>query len=129
MAAFVPPGVVTNTLAVPALPDGVVQVRDVEDTTLTLVQVALPSVTEVAFVKPVPVTVMLVPPEVAPSTGVTEVTVGTLIAKPRDVATYNVLAAANTRYTINELSPSAIVLLEKVRPPSCEILSPPAVAA
>ena len=51
MAEFVPPGVVTRTLAVPALPAGVVAVIEVELTKVKLGTVAPPSVTEVAPVK------------------------------------------------------------------------------
>ena len=51
MAEFVPLGVVTSTLAVPALPAGVVAVIEVELTTVKLGTVAPPIVTEVAPVK------------------------------------------------------------------------------
>lgn len=76
MAAFVPPAVVTRTLAAPALPDGVVQVIEVADTTFTLVQAAPPTVTPVAPVRFVPVMVMLVAPAVGPLVGDTDATVG-----------------------------------------------------
>jgi len=76
LAAFVPPGVVTRMLAVPALPAGVVQVTEVAETTTTLVHAAPPTVTAVAPVKLVPVIVMDVPPAVVPDAGETAVTVG-----------------------------------------------------
>ena len=57
MALLVPPGVVTRTLAVPAVPAGVVAVIVVAFTTVTAVAVAPPIVTAVAPVKFVPVRV------------------------------------------------------------------------
>ena len=76
MEVLVPPGVVTKTLAVPAVPAGVVTVIEVS---LTKVKVAAapPIVTAVAPVKPVPVMVMLVPPATGPLVGEILVTVGT----------------------------------------------------
>ena len=71
-----PPGVVTSTLAVPALPLGVVQVMLVLLTTVMLVAAAPPKVTLVAPVKFVPVIVTLVPPPSGPWEAVTPVTVG-----------------------------------------------------
>ena len=75
LAALVPPAVVTNTLALPAVPAGVVQVAEVAEAT-TLVQAAPPTVMAVAPVKSVPVIVMAVPPAVEPVLGFTAVTVG-----------------------------------------------------
>ena len=77
LAVLVPPGVVTRTLAVPAVLAGVVQVMLVALTTLKLVQAVPPTVTAVAPVKLVPVRVMLVPPAVGPALGERAVTVGT----------------------------------------------------
>ena len=51
MALLVPLGVVTNTLAVPKLPAGVVAVIEVELATVKLGTVVPPIVTEVAPVK------------------------------------------------------------------------------
>ena len=76
LAALLPEGVVTTTLAVPADPAGVVAVMDVALTTETLVAATPPIVTPVAPVKPVPVIVTAVPPAVVPLVGVREVTVG-----------------------------------------------------
>ena len=76
MAAFVPSGVVTSTLAVPALCAGVVQVMLVSLTTVTLVAAAPPMVTPVAPVKLVPVIVTLAPPLSGPLDGEMEETVG-----------------------------------------------------
>ncbi len=76
LAAFVPPGVVTRTLAGPAVPAGVAQVILVALTTLTLVQALPPTDTAVAPVKLVPAIVIDVPPAVLPEVGVTELTVG-----------------------------------------------------
>ena len=73
---MVPPAVVTRTLAVPALPGGVVAVIVVELTTMTFVAAAPPMVTAVAPVRLVPVIVTLVPPSVGPVAGEMPVTVG-----------------------------------------------------
>jgi hypothetical protein len=77
LAAFVPPGVVTRTLAGPAVPAGVVHVADVREVTVSPVQALAPTVIEVAPHKSEPVTVIVVPPEVLPELGETEDTVGT----------------------------------------------------
>ena len=55
LAALVPSGVVTKTLAVPALPAGVVAVMVVELTTVKSMAAVPPRVTAVAPVKSVPV--------------------------------------------------------------------------
>ena len=66
----------TTTLAVPAVPEGVVQVAEVAEVTLKAVHAVPPTVMPVAPVKLVPVIVILVPPAVLPDVGETEVTVG-----------------------------------------------------
>ena len=76
MAEFVPLGVVTSTLAVPAVPDGVVAVIEVELPTLTEVAIVPPIVTAVAPVKPVPVMVTDCPPASGPDDGLIDDTVG-----------------------------------------------------
>jgi len=76
LAAFVPPGVVTKTLAAPAAWAGVTAVIVVADTTVTEVAAVPPMVTLVAPVKPVPVIVTLLPPAVGPVLGESTVTVG-----------------------------------------------------
>ena len=76
MALFVPPGVVTSTLAVPALPAGVVAVMVVAFTTVTAVAAVPPMVTAVAPVKPVPVIVTDCPPASGPDDGLIAVTSG-----------------------------------------------------
>ena len=76
LAALAPPGVVTKTLAVPALPAGVVAVMLVELTTVTLVAAVPPRAIAVAPVKLVPVMVMVVPPACEPLVGEILVTVG-----------------------------------------------------
>ena len=74
---MVPAALVTSTLAVPALPAGVVQVNDVVDVTEGDVQVLTPILTVVApATKLVPVMVTLVAPAVAPLLGLMAVTVG-----------------------------------------------------
>ncbi len=72
----VPAAVVTDTLAAPAAPAGVVHVIVVAFTMVTPVQGAPPMVTEVAPVKLVPVMVTAVPPAAGPLFGVMAVTVG-----------------------------------------------------
>ena len=74
MAALVPPAVVTKTLAVPALPAGVVQVAVVLLVTLKAEQATPRTVMPVAPVRLVPVMVMDVPPDVGPLAGDMEVT-------------------------------------------------------
>ena len=76
MALLVPPGVVTRTLAVPAVPAGVVAVIVVAFTTTTAVAAAPPMVTAVAPVKFVPVRVTSSPPASGPDVALMDVTVG-----------------------------------------------------
>ena len=73
---MVPPGVVTSTLAVPALPMGVVAVMVVAFTTVTAVAAVPPNVTAVAPVKLVPVRVTACAPANGPDDGLRDVTVG-----------------------------------------------------
>ena len=80
MAALVPPGVVTSTLAVPAVPAGVVAVIEVALLTVMAVAAAPPMVTAVAPVKLVPVMVTAVLPVVGPLLGLMLVTVGAGVA-------------------------------------------------
>ena len=76
--AELPPGVVTRTGAVPAVPDGVVMEQVVAVGQLMAVAAVPPTVTAVDPVtNPVPVTVTTVPPASGPPTGVMELTVGT----------------------------------------------------
>ena len=78
LAAFVPPAVVTRTLAVPAVPAGVTHVILVAVFALRLVAGLPPMVTPVALDKFVPVMVTLVPPAVLPLVGLMLATVGTV---------------------------------------------------
>ena len=73
---MVPPAVVTRTLALPAVPAGVVQLRLVSLMTTTLLQALPPTVTALAPVRSVPVMVMAVPPAMGPALGDTPLTVG-----------------------------------------------------
>jgi len=57
LATLVPPEVVTSTLAVPALPTGVVQATAVSLTTVTFVAAVPPMLTLAGEAKPVPVMV------------------------------------------------------------------------
>ena len=74
-----PPEVVTDTDFAPAVPAGVFAVSEVRaEFTTTVVAVAVPTFTVVSpGTKPVPVTVIVVPPASGPLAGVTAVTVGT----------------------------------------------------
>ena len=76
LAAEVPPGVVTVTSTVPALPAGAVAVMEVALLTTTPVAAWAPKWTAVAPVRLVPVMVTEVPPVVGPDEGLTPVTVG-----------------------------------------------------
>ena len=76
LALLVPLGVVTSTLAVPALPAGVVAVMVVAFTTVLADTEMPPIETAVAPVKPVPVIVTACPPAVGPDDALMDVTVG-----------------------------------------------------
>ena len=78
-ALLVPPDAVTSTLAVPALPAGVVAVIEVELTTVTAVAAVPPMVTTVAPVKPAPVIVTDCPPASGPDDGLIAVTPGSTV--------------------------------------------------
>jgi hypothetical protein len=67
---------VTTTSCAPAVPAGVVQVIEVEDTTVTLVHAAPPTVTVAPERKLVPVIVIAVPPAAVPEVPETPETVG-----------------------------------------------------
>jgi hypothetical protein len=69
-----PPGVVTTTVAGPAVPDGVVQDTEVVPF-VSIVQVLPPTVTE-ALVRLDPAMVTTVPPRVGPTLGAIAVTPG-----------------------------------------------------
>src|SRR6202790_3412188 len=77
LTSEVPPGVVTKTSTVAAASAGEMMVMDVAELTTRPVPAVVPNFTTVAPVKPVPVTVTLVPPAVGPVFGLTPVTVGT----------------------------------------------------
>lgn len=76
LAGFVPFAVVTSTLALPALPGGVVHVAVVALVTIKLAQDTPPMLIPVAPVKAVPVIVIEVPPSVLPEEGATDETCG-----------------------------------------------------
>ena len=76
LAVLVPSGVVTVMSMVAAPSAGLVAVMLVGLLTVKLVAAVVPNITAVAFVKPVPVIVTLVPPAVGPAEGATWVTVG-----------------------------------------------------
>ena len=68
---LVPDGVVTRTSTVPAVPAGATAVSDVDEVTVKSVAGAVPKSTASASVNPVPVTLTVVPPAVAPLAGAT----------------------------------------------------------
>ena len=76
MTEFVPLGVVTSTLAVPALPAGVVAVMVVAFTTTTAVAAVPPIVTAVAPVNQLPMMVTDCPPASGPDVGLMDATKG-----------------------------------------------------
>ena len=76
MAALLPNGVVTTTLADPGAPLGTVAVIVVAFTTVKLDAAVPANVTAVAPVKLVPAMVTVLPPAVGPEPGLTEVIVG-----------------------------------------------------
>ena len=72
----VPPGVVTVTLAGPAVPGGEVTVIEVAELTTTDVPAVPPKLTVAPATKLVPVMVTEVPPVVGPAVELMDVTVG-----------------------------------------------------
>ena len=71
-----PPGVVTDTLAVPARPGGVTAVTVPESTTAKLLAGTPPMLTAVAFIRFAPLIITGVPPETGPTSGEIVVTTG-----------------------------------------------------
>ena len=71
-----PPAVVTVTFSVPADPLGAVAVICVALLTVNPLAAVVPKFTAVAPVKPVPVSITVVPPDVGPLVGAIEVTDG-----------------------------------------------------
>jgi hypothetical protein len=146
--ALVPPGVATTTFTVPATPAGVTQVRLVALDTVTAVQALPPTVTVVLpATKPVPVSVISVPPEGEPADGLTEASVGpdayvkargllvppgvvTLtVATPAAPAgvTHVRLVALDTVTAVQALPPTVTVVLPATKPvPVSVIVVPPA---
>jgi hypothetical protein len=72
----VPPVAVIETSAAPGIPGGVTATIMESETTVKEVAGAKPKSTNVAFVKPDPVTVTAVPPDTGPAPGLTEVIAG-----------------------------------------------------
>ena len=107
-APFVPPAVVTRTLAVPTVPAGMVAVIVVEFTGTTLRAALPPIVTPVAPVRFVPVIVTLVPPAIGPLLGLRLVTVGA------GLKVYSIFAAfvppAVVTRTLTVKGPAAILV-------------------
>jgi hypothetical protein len=88
---------VTVTSTVPTDPAGACTVSDVFDVTLNAVAATPPKCTPLAPVKPLPVTVTLVPPAVVPEDGETPVTVGaaghTVMSLPDEDAPFSLRVA------------------------------------
>jgi hypothetical protein len=76
LVALVPPGVVTVTSTVPAVPVGDVAVIELALFTVTPVAAVAPNFTVAPETNPLPVIVTLVPPANGPAEGLTAVTVG-----------------------------------------------------
>jgi hypothetical protein len=76
LVALVPPGVVTVTSTVPAVPVGDVAVIELALFTVTPVAAVVPNLTVAPETNPDPVIVTLVPPATGPAEGLTDVTVG-----------------------------------------------------
>ena len=76
LAVGEPYGVVSETFAAPAAPDGVTAVTVVALTTTTEVAALPPTLTELVPVRFVPVIVIAVPPLVGPTFGETDEIVG-----------------------------------------------------
>lgn len=76
LAALVPPEAVTVTFTTPALPAGELAVMVVLLITVTLMPLAIPNLSAVTPVNPVPVMVTAVPPVLSPVAGDTLVIVG-----------------------------------------------------
>jgi hypothetical protein len=75
-AAFVPPGVVRMTLAVPTVPVGVLKLIDDAFTSVRFEATDPPTVTALTFSKPVPETMTTVPPAAGPEAGVIDEKIG-----------------------------------------------------
>ena len=76
LVALVPPGVVTVTSAVPAVPAGARTVHEVAVQETPLAVTSIPKVTAVVPDSPVPVIVTGVPADSGPADGLTDVTTG-----------------------------------------------------
>jgi hypothetical protein len=87
VAALVPPSVVTEMPTVPREPAGEVAVIWVGLLTVKVAPV-LPNSTALVSVKPLPVIVTDVPPELDPEEGLTELTVGTGGGEPDVMVTF-----------------------------------------
>ena len=104
---LLPFGVKTCTLIEPAASAGEVTVKDVSDATFNPVPATLPNSTDVAPVKPVPVTVTTVPPLEGPPTGLTEVTPGSDGYVNKSVLTVGLLPFGVTTCTLIDPAASA----------------------
>ena len=106
LVALTPAVLVTCTVAGPAVPVGVTAVRRVALATETPVAGVPPTVTLASLVKLLPVTVIVVPPAVPPSAGVTALTVGSATMVKLLVAGDEALPAASVAVTETVLDPS-----------------------
>jgi len=97
--------VVTATVTAPALFAGVFAVIEVALTTVTFVAFVPPKVTAVALVRFVPVIVTLVPPAVGPELGLTLVTVG---VAARTIIAEFASSETRTRSSTNQPAPHSV---------------------
>ena len=122
-APLCPPGLLTVTIAAPALPAGVVAVIWVPLTTTTLVAEALPNVTVAPTAKFAPVIVTAVPPAVVPLLGLTFVTVG---AGPDIAANVTICIThgpEEVRVAVALLLPAVVTTLSSAISPSGEVIT------
>jgi hypothetical protein len=79
LLAELPPALATPTSTVPAACAGEVAVIEVSESMVYVVAALEPKLTAVAPLKPLPVTVMVVPPATGPACGLIPVTVGAVV--------------------------------------------------
>ena len=117
-----PLGLVTVTVAAPALPAGVVAVIEVLLTTTTLVAAVPPNVTVAPLAKFVPVIVTAVPPDVGPLLGLTPLTVGTGPEAAEKVTICMTQGPAEVNVAVALLLPTTVTTLSSAMSPSGEVM-------
>jgi hypothetical protein len=109
---------VTVTVAVPAVPAGVVAVMVVAFSTVTLVAAAPPKVTAAPETKFVPVILTAVPPAVDPLFGATLSTVGTEPETAENVTICITHGPELVKVAVALLLPAVVTILSSARSPS-----------